>query len=141
MKAYLVTFGASTLSGFAFLGCIVAMLSIHYNVQGIFEELEGEMMEFKAITNDLWMDMLRIGEKTQFRRKRDAGYDVGGSTTGSTTGQTAGSTAGSTSGDSTHGKEPASKVPKLVGVGAPATPNGVSPPAPNGPRFVDFYRQ
>ena len=49
MKAYVATFGASSLSGVALLACIVAMLSIHSNVQSIFNELEGEMAEFKVV--------------------------------------------------------------------------------------------
>lgn len=48
---------------------------IHNNIADIYDELEEEMTGFKDLTDDLWRDMLRIGSKTQFRRRRDAGYE------------------------------------------------------------------
>jgi hypothetical protein len=49
MKAYVATFGASSISGIVLMACIVAMWSIHANVQSIYQELESEMFEFKVI--------------------------------------------------------------------------------------------
>lgn len=48
MKVSTATFFASSLSGLVLLGCIVAMWNIRRNVQNIWDELEGEMGEFKV---------------------------------------------------------------------------------------------
>lgn len=73
MKAYAATFTASALSGLVLLGCFLAMYNISNSIADLSDELEEQMSGFKQTTDSLWRDMLTIGAKTQFRRKRDAG--------------------------------------------------------------------
>jgi hypothetical protein len=71
--------------------------------------------------------MLKIGSKTQFRRKRDA-YD-----TASIPSQPSVPSGSGPSSGPNGPSVPESRVPKPVETGAPSTP-GAAPPAGSGPR-------
>jgi hypothetical protein len=104
------------------------MYNIHSNISDIYDELEEEISGFKEITDDLWRSMLQIGAKTQFRRRRDAGYgnEAPSGNKGPSGGYEGGATSTGPSGPSSS-SGPAGKAPKL-GASPPATPGGASPP-------------
>lgn len=50
MKFQTAAFFASSVSASSLLACLIAMYSIQSNVQSIWQELDGEINEFKVFT-------------------------------------------------------------------------------------------
>ncbi|VDM28747.1 unnamed protein product [Toxocara canis] len=69
MKVPTITFLASALSGLTLLISLVAVAHICRDVQAVWNEFDSEIATFKAITDDLWHDIVILG-RVQGRRKR-----------------------------------------------------------------------
>ncbi|VDK78858.1 unnamed protein product [Anisakis simplex] len=81
MKFYTATFIASSASGVALLACLVAVLYVYNDVQSIWMQIDAEMNAFRATTDDLWHDMMRLGaNRSRFRRQ--GGYGSGSLSSG-----------------------------------------------------------
>lgn len=76
MKVHTITFLASSISGLSLIACLFAVCQIYVNLQNIWEELDMEIGAFRVTTDDLWNDMLVVGRKTQFRRRRQTYADI-----------------------------------------------------------------
>uniref|UniRef100_A0A0M3HQ52 Col_cuticle_N domain-containing protein n=1 Tax=Ascaris lumbricoides TaxID=6252 RepID=A0A0M3HQ52_ASCLU len=69
MKVPTITFAASALSGLTLLISLMAVANICREVQVVWSELDSEIALFKAITDDLWRDMITLG-RMRTRSKR-----------------------------------------------------------------------
>lgn len=71
MKVYTATFLASSVSGISLIACLVLIANICSDVQQIWEELDQQIAGFRAETDDLWTDMIKLGKRGA-RARRDA---------------------------------------------------------------------
>ncbi|KAL3106090.1 hypothetical protein niasHT_025479 [Heterodera trifolii] len=76
MKVHTATFLASSISGISLLGCLLLIANIYNDVQQIWQELDQQIFLFRSETDDLWRDMMKLGQKARTRRAA-AGYEGG----------------------------------------------------------------
>ncbi|KAI6181315.1 hypothetical protein M3Y98_00816100 [Aphelenchoides besseyi] len=74
MKLHTAIFFASTISGLSIFVCLFAIVNIYNDVQSIWTELDNEIGTFRSTTDDLWDDMMRLGNGKK-RNRREA-YEV-----------------------------------------------------------------
>lgn len=110
MKVHTATFLASSISGISLIACLALIANIYSDVQQIWQELDQEISAFRSETDDLWRDMIKLGQ-AKGRARRQAGYEGGG---------------GKPSGPSGGGYE-AGKGPAAPGGGAAGGPSGGGP--------------
>ncbi|OZC05672.1 nematode cuticle collagen domain protein, partial [Onchocerca flexuosa] len=71
MKVHQATFLASAISGVSLIVCLLAILMIYTDVQKTWNQLDFEIITFRATTDDLWNDMIELARKKRFRRQYD----------------------------------------------------------------------
>lgn len=121
MKVHTATFLASSISGISLIACLVLIANIYSDVQQIWQELDMQISVFRAETDDLWRDMMKLGQKARLRRS-DAYAEAAGGPAPSASGKTPGLL-------SNFHDHPA---PFTAGVSAPAPSTGAAPGVPQG---------
>uniref|UniRef100_A0A914HXZ4 GPI ethanolamine phosphate transferase 1 n=1 Tax=Globodera rostochiensis TaxID=31243 RepID=A0A914HXZ4_GLORO len=114
MKVHTATFLASSVSGISLLACL---------------ELDQQIVVFRAETDDLWRDMMKLGQKARVRRGA-AGYESGSAAVNAGPSVSAGPHAPSNSRGSSHANGGASPGVPPGGVAPPSVPPSIQTGAP-----------
>lgn len=107
---------------------MIAMWNVTSDIRTLWDDLNGEMDEFRALTDDLWRDMLYLStakKVNRHRRSPDPQYSGYGGSSGPQNPQ--GSNDKFPSGGGPSGTRPVGVSPPSTGFGA-HPPGGASPP-------------
>uniref|UniRef100_A0A183C762 GPI ethanolamine phosphate transferase 1 n=1 Tax=Globodera pallida TaxID=36090 RepID=A0A183C762_GLOPA len=129
MKVHTATFLASSVSGISLLACLVLIANIYNDVQQIWQELDQQIVVFRAETDDLWRDMMKLGQKARVRRGA-AGYEGGSAGVNAGPSVSAGPHAPSNSRGPSHANGGASPGVPPGGVAPPSVPPSIQTGAP-----------